>query len=104
MERNEVLVLNGIICVSKKASDFHKPETRIMYGTFSQEQWQEILERRSSRLNPPLFEIHTFKGDVECILPDEQLAIQGDILRRKYNFLDEKSCNLFNAREVVILG
>jgi|ERR1035437_1112170 hypothetical protein len=104
MGKNEVLVLNGIICVSQEASDFHKPETRIMYGTFSQEQWREILERRSSRLNPPLFEVHTFEGNVENILPDDQLAIQGDILRRKNNFLDENSCNLFNAREIVMLG
>ncbi len=104
MGKNEVLVLNGIICVSQEASDFHKPETRIMYGTFSQEQWREILERRSTRIHPPLFEIHTFEGNVECILPDDQIPKQEDILRIRNSFLDEKSCNLFDAREVVILG
>jgi hypothetical protein len=104
MGRNEVLVLNGIICVSQEASDFHKPETRITYGTFSQEQWREILERRFSRLNPPLFEVHTFDGEVKCILPDDQLDQQDALPDARNNFLEEQSDNLFEAREVVILS
>lgn len=104
MGRNEVLVLNGIICVSQEASDFHQPETRIMYGTFSLDQWREVLERRSSRLNPPLFEIHTFEGDIKCILPDVQLDQQEAIPDVRNSFLDKKSDELFEAREVVILG
>ena len=104
MGKNEVLILNGIICVSSERSEYHRPETRIMYGTFTQEQWRTIFRRRASRRNPPLFEIHTFEGDTKFILPDDQSTIQGDALRRKNNFLDESSYDLFNAREVVILS
>lgn len=103
-ESPEVIIGAGALYIPAERSHSGRPEAWLSHGIFSQDEWRSILCRRMGRRCPPLYEIHSFEGDVQFILPDDQRNAKKKKTAAKKEFLDNNSYELYNAAQVAILS
>jgi hypothetical protein len=102
VEERETIIGAGAIYIPAEKSHSGRPEAWLDHGIFSQSEWRSILCRRMNHRNPPLYEVHSFEGEVQFILPDDQRNARAN--GTKKNFLNDYSYELYNAERVIILG
>jgi len=100
----KILITETITYIPAQCSENGKNQATIGYGAFTQDMYRRILARRIARRSHPTFEIHSFNELKTIITPQEQEEMRITDPKRRHEFLDEKSFELFDAEKVIIVS
>ncbi len=72
------------------------------YGALEQDQYRRMLANHVNSNTPPTIYVISFEGECQVITPSKLIGERYSTAESRRRFLDERSYDLYDAREVIV--